>query len=310
MAVITRSLIAEQLVPGLDAVIDQNYESVDPEHKMLFEVRNSNRSFEEHVQMGSLGYAASKAEGDSIRFDNMKELGKARYVHDTIALGFIVTQEAIEDNLYETAAMIRAQALGRSMAETKEQRAANYFNRAFTATGFGLDEQPLFTASHPTSDVGNQSNLLSGDLSETTLETALININRQQNDRGFLTGARGQKLIIPTSLMFVAQRILKSDLSTTVTTAGATGVTNVNDINAMRSMGVFPEGVGVCHRLTDNDAWFIKTNIPNSTIMFQRVALERGEDGDFDTGNFKYKARERYSFGHTDWRGWYASPGA
>lgn len=306
---INRSNIANQLVPGLDMVLDLTYAGVGDEHMHLFDVRNSSRSFEEIGGMTGLGWAAVKAEGDATRYDSMSEKGLARFVHDTVSLGFIITEEAIEDNQYDTASKITAEALGRSMAETKQQRAANYYNNGFTRLG-GNDNQPLFSASHPTTNDGNQSNLLSGDLAEATIEAALIQISQQKNDRGMLTGAVAQKLLVPSAQMFNVHRILKSDQSTTPIQASGTNVSNANDINALRSMGVFPENVAVCRRFVDTDAWFIKTSIPNSTIMYQRVALQKSDEGDFDTGNFKYKARERYSFGHADWRGVYGSPGA
>lgn len=309
---IKRSDIASQLIPGLNAIFGTAYKAIDGEHKPLFDVEKSRRSFEEEVKLTGLGTAATKPEGAPVSYDDAQEFYKSRYIHETIALGFIITEEAVEDDLYDTFSKYRAQFLGRSMANTKQVKAADVFNNGFNTAYLGGDGAALFSASHPTVLGTNQSNTVSADFSETTLENALIALSTYRDDRGILISATAQSLHIPPALQFAVHKVLKSDLSTTPMTnvAGTENVSNKNDINAVRSMGFFPRGVHINHRFTDSDAWFIRTDVPNGTKMFERVALQTGTEGDFDTGNMKYKARERYSFGWSDWRQWYGSAGA
>lgn len=307
---ISRALISKQLIPGLNKVFGGAYSKVDNEHTVLFDTENSNRSFEEEVMFTGLGTAPEKFEGQSIFYDDMRETYVASYIHLTIALGFAITEEAVEDNLYPEVSRRKAKALGRSMATTKQVRAADVFNNAFTQTG--ADGSPLFSTTHATL-TGNQSNRPSSavDLSETALEQSVIDIADYQDERGILINAMPVSLHIPSELRFVAERILNSQLSTTVfENTGADAATNVNDVNALKSMGIFPRGAYINHRFTDTDAWFIRTNVEDGTKHFKRVALQTGDEGDFDTGNYRYKSRERYSFGWSDWRQWYGTTGA
>lgn len=306
---VQRSDIAKLLIPGLNKVFGDNYNNVDNEHTVLFDVENSDRSFEEEQKFVGMGSAAVKTEGAPIQYDDMEQFYTSRYTHETVALGFIVTEEAYEDDLYDVLAKRRAEFLGRSMANTKQVKAADIFNNGFNANFVGGDNVPLFSSAHPTLVGTTQSNTVATDLSETALETAAIDIGQYRDDRGILISAMGRTLHIPNALQFTAFKILKSDLSTT--TAGAVATpTNVNDVNALRSGGYFPGGVHINHRFTDTTAWFIRTDVPDGTRMFVRVPLQTADEGDFDTGNFKFKARERYSFGWSDWRQWYGSSGA
>jgi hypothetical protein len=307
---ISRSNIAKQLVPGLNAVLGASYKKIDGEHAPLFEVEKSTRSFEEETLMTGLGTAPVKLEGSGVAYDDMQEAWTARYQHETVALAFAITEEALEDNQYGTFAKIRAKALGRAMANTKQVKASQVFNLGFSATRPGGDGVALFSDSHPTLTAGSQDNNVATDLSEAALETALIDISLFKDDRGILIGTQAQSLHIPPQLQFTAFQILKSDLSTTNATQGATGITNVNDVNALKGQGFFPKGMFINHRFTDSNAWFIRTDCPNGTKMFVRKALSTATEGDFDTGNGRYKARERYSFGWSDWRQWYGSAGA
>jgi hypothetical protein len=315
MATITRGQISAQLIPGLNAVFGTAYDMIDNEHLPLFEIEKSNRSFEEEVNMTGLGAAPEKFEGQSISYDDMRETYKSTYTHVTVALGYAITEEAVEDNLYSEMGRMRAKALGRSMATTKQVRAADIFNNGFSTTQLGGDGVPLFSATHPTL-TGDQSNrpAVASDLSETALEQACIDIKSTYKDeRGILINARPMSIHIPPQLQFTAEKILKSTLSTTLgvnPTTTTNGATNLNDINALKTMGVFPKGAYVNHRFTDPDAWFVKTDQQNATKHFVRVGLQTGTEGDFDTGNFRYKARERYSFGWSDWRGWYGTTGS
>lgn len=306
---INRGNIQEELVPGLNAIFGQSYGQIVDEHKVLFDMESSNRAFEEEVLFTGLGSAPVKAEGSPVDYDEMQETWKSRYTHETIALAFAITEEALEDNLYDTFAKARARALGRSMANTKETKAADVFNNGFSTSYPGGDGQPLFSDSHPTVGAGNQDNNVATDISETALETACIDIAQFKDDRGILIGEQPKSLHIPVNLKFDAFQILKSDLSTTLGVAATEG-TNVNDINALRAMGMFPGGIFINHRFTDTDAWFIRTQCPNGTKMFKRVGLQSKTEGDFETGNARFKARERYSFGWSDWRQWYGSSGA
>ncbi len=303
MTILTRAQFAKQLVPGLNAIFGTAYKSIDNEHTPLFDVERSDRSFEEEVLMTGFGTAPVKSEGDQVFFDTASEAWTSRYTHETVAMAFAITEEAIEDNLYGTTGKMKANAMGRAMANAKQVKAANVYNNGFSTSSLyaGGDGQPLFSAAHPTLAAGTQSNRVSSDLSETALESALINISLTKDDRGLLIGARAVSLHIPPQLQFVAHRILFSDLR--VGTAD-------NDTNAMKDMGLFSKGYTVNHRFTDPNAWFIRTDVPNGTKMFVRAPLATKDDVDFLTGNMRYKARERYSFGWSDWRQWYGSSGS
>ena len=316
---INRASIGKQLLPGLNAIFGLEYGSIDEEQKPLFEIENSDRAFEEEVLMTAFGEAPVKPEGSAVSYESASESWASRYTHETIALAFAVTEEAMEDNLYDTFAKIRAKALARSMAATKQTKAAAIFNNGFTS-GLGGDGVVLFSAAHPVAAGGNQSNdLTDADLAEASVETAAITIQKAKDDRGILIGSMPVSLHIPPDLQFVAQKILKSTLSTTTivygtnkagTIADKDGVTNTNDINAVRSMGVIPKGDFVNHRFSDANAWFVKTDVPNGTKMFIRAPLGTKMEPDFDTGNLRFKARERYSFGWSDWRGFYGNSGS
>lgn len=295
---INRATIARELVPGLNAVFGMAYGEVADEHKALFDIENSERAFEEEVLFSGFGTAPVKSEGAAVEMDTAQEVWTSRYTHETIALAFAITEEAMEDNLYDTFGPLRAKALGRAMANTKEVKGANIFNNGFSSSYVGGDGVPLFSASHPTVGGDNQSNTASVDLSEAALESAWITTSLIKDDRGILIGSMAKSLHIPPQLRFVAQRILKSDLRS--------GVAD-NDVNAIKSLGFFPGGIHVNHRFTDAGAWFIKTDVPNGTKMFVRAPLKQEMQGDFDTGNLRYKARERYSFGWSEWRSWYGS---
>ena len=303
MAILTRAQFAKQLVPGLNAIFGTAYKSIDNEHAPLFDVEKSDRSFEEEVLMTGFGTAPVKTEGDQVFFDTASEAWTSRYTHETVAMAFAITEEAIEDNLYGTTGKMKANAMGRAMANAKQVKAANVYNNGFSTSSLyaGGDGKPLFATDHPTLAAGSQSNRASSDLSETALEAALINISLTKDDRGLLIGARAVSLHIPPQLQFVAHRILFSDLR--VGTAD-------NDTNAMKDMGLFSKGYTVNHRFTDPNAWFIRTDVPNGTKMFVRAPLATKDDVDFLTGNMRYKARERYSFGWSDWRQWYGSSGS
>jgi hypothetical protein len=303
MAILTRAQFAKQLIPGLNAIFGTAYKSIDNEHTPLFDVEKSDRSFEEEVLMTGFGTAPTKSEGDQVFFDTASEAWTSRYTHETVAMAFAITEEAIEDNLYGTTGKMKANAMGRAMANAKQVKAANVFNNGFSASSLyaGGDGKPLMATDHPTLAGGSQSNRASSDLSETALEAALINISLTKDDRGLLIGARAVSLHIPPQLQFVAHRILFSDLR--VGTAD-------NDTNAMKDMGMFSRGYNINHRLTDPNAWFIRTDVPNGTKMFVRAPLATKDDVDFLTGNMRYKGRERYSFGWSDWRQWYGSSGS
>jgi len=299
---INRASIAKQLLPGLNAVFGVEYGDVNDEHTPLFETENSDRSFEEEVLFTGFGRAQLKSEGAAVSFDDAQESFTARYNHETVALAFSITEEAMEDNLYDTFAKVRSRALARAMANTKQVKAAAIFNNGFTAGDSAIgDGQAFFSASHPVVGGGTQSNLLAAsDLAEAALETALISIDGTKDDRGILIGAQAQSLHIPSDLKFTADRLLASP--------GKVGSAN-NDINAIRNMGVIPGGYMVNRRFTDTNAYFIKTDVPNGTKMFVRVPLQTKMEPDFDTGNVRFKARERYSFGVSDWRGFFGSAG-
>jgi hypothetical protein len=308
---INRASISKELLPGLNAVFGLEYGEVDNEHAPLFATENSDRAFEEEVLFTGFGSAPVKGEGAAVTYDDAQESYTARYTHETVALGFAITEEAMEDNLYDTFAKLRAKALARAMANTKQVKAADVFNNGFSSSYNGGDGVPLFSDAHPTIGAGNQSNLLSAaDLSEASLETALITISKLKDDRGILIGGQAVSLHIPSDLVFTADQILNSTLSTTTATNSTTGVTNVNDINSIRNQGLLPKGYFVNRRFTDTNAFFIKTDVPNGAKMFVRSPLQTKMEPDFDTGNLRFKARERYSFGWSDWRGYFGNAGA
>ena len=308
---INRASISKELLPGLNAVFGLEYGEVDNEHAPLFATENSDRAFEEEVLFTGFGSAPVKGEGAAVSYDDAQESYTARYTHETVALGFAITEEAMEDNLYDTFAKLRAKGLARAMANTKQVKAADVFNNGFSTSYAGGDGAAFFSASHPTIGDGNQSNLFSAaDLSEASLEAGLIVINKQKDDRGILTGTKAVSLHIPSDLVFVADQILNSTLSTTTVVNSTTGVTNVNDINSIRNQGLLPKGYFVNRRFTDTNAWFLKTDCPNGAKMFVRSPLQTKMEPDFDTGNLRFKARERYSFGFSDWRGFYGNAGA
>jgi len=311
---INRASISKELLPGLNAVFGMEYGEVSDEHKPLFEVENSDRAFEEEVLFTGFGTAPIKAEGAAVSFDDAQESFTSRYTHETVALAFAITEEAMEDNLYDTFAKLRAKGLARAMANTKQVKAADVFNNGFNASYVGGDGQPFFSASHPTIGDGNQSNTLGAtDLSEASLESALISISKAKDDRGILIGLQTQSLHIPSDLAFTADQILNSTMSTTIgvnPTTAANGATNVNDINSIRNQGMVPGGFFVNRRFTDTNAWFLKTDCPKGAKMFVRSPLQTKMEPDFDTGNVRFKARERYSFGFSDWRSFYGASGS
>jgi len=299
---ISRSQLVKELEPGLNALFGLEYGRYDAEHTQIFETETSDRAFEEEVMLSGFGNARVKSEGGSIVYDNATETFTARYTHETIALGFAITEEAVEDNLYDRISARYTKALARSMANTKQVKAANVLNNAFDSNFAGGDGVELCSTAHPLV-AGTLSNELAtaADLNETSLEQALIDIAAFTDERGLLISTQGRKLIIPSELQFVAERLTQSQLR--VATAD-------NDINALRNMGMIPEGYVVNHYLTDPDAFFIKTDIPNGFKLFQRSPIRTSMEGDFDTGNVRYKARERYSFGFSDPRCVFGSPGA
>jgi hypothetical protein len=303
---INRASISKELLPGLNAVFGMEYGEVNNEHEPLFEIENSDRAFEEEVLFTGFGTAPTKGEGAAVSYDDAQESYTARYTAETVALAFAVTEEAMEDNLYDTFAKLRAKGLARAMANTKQVKAANIFNNGFSDT-IG-DGAAFFSSAHPTISDGDQSNLLAAsDLSEATLETALTAAQKIKDDRGILIGASVVSLHIPVDSWAVADKILSSPGNTGTSAAAANP--NTNAINAIRNMGMVPEGYFINRRLTDTDAWFMKTDVPNGTKMFVRSPLQTKMEPDFDTGNLRFKARERYSFGVSDWRGFFGSAG-
>ena len=304
---INRSSIAKELLPGLNAVFGIEYGDVNNEHEALYDIENSDRAFEEEVLFTGFGTAPTKGEGAAVTYDDAQESYTARYTNETVALAFAVTEEAMEDNLYDTFAKLRARGLARAMANTKQVKAANLFNNGFTDT-IG-DGAAFFSASHPTISAGLQSNLIAAsDLSEATLETALTNVQKITDDRGILIGASSVSLHVPVDSWAIADRVLASPGSTQVSAASANP--NTNAINATRHMGMLPDGFYVNRRFTDTTSWWIKTDVPNGTKMFVRTPLQTKMEPDFDTGNLRFKARERYAFGVSDWRGWFGSQGS
>ena len=299
---ISRGQLVKELEPGLNALFGLEYKRYENQHTEIFDTETSDRAFEEEVMLSGFGNAQVKPEGSGVTFDNAQETFTARYTHETIALAFSITEEAIEDNLYDRLASRYTKALARSMANTKQVKAANVLNNAFDSSFAGGDGKELCATDHPTI-AGTVSNELatSADLNETSLEQSLIDIAAFTDERGLKVAARGLKLIIPSELQFTAERLMKS--------AQRTGTAD-NDINAIGSMGMIPQGYTVNNFLTDTDAFFIKTDVPNGMKMFVRSPIKTAMEGDFDTGNVRYKARERYSFGFSDFRGIFGSPGA
>ena len=299
---ISRGQLVKELEPGLNALFGLEYNNYANEHAEIFDTENSDRAFEEEVMLSGFANAPIKAEGTSISFDSAQETFTARYTHETLALAFAITEEAIEDNLYDRLASRYTKALARSMANTKQVKAANVLNNAFSSSSAGGDGKELCATDHPIV-AGTDRNELStaADLNETSLEQSLIDIAAFTDERGLKIAAQGVKMIIPSALQFTAERLMKS--------AGRTGTAD-NDINAVVSKGMVPQGYAVNHYLTDTDAFFIKTDVPNGLKHFVRAPMKTAMEGDFTTGNVRYKARERYSFGFSDWRGIFGSPGA
>ena len=292
---INRAQLAKELEPGLNALFGMEYARYDNEHAEIYEEESSDRAFEEEVLIVGFGNAPVKPEGEGVAFDNANEGFTARYEHETIALAFALTEEAVEDNLYDRLGSRYTKALARSMANTKQLTAASILNNAFSSSFPGGDGQPLISSSHPLSGGGSGANRAStfADLNETSLEDSLIRISTQVDDRGLSIALQGIKLIVPPQLQFVADRLLQSP--------GRVG-TSDNDINAISNMGMLPEGYVVNHYLNDPDAFFLKTDVPDGFKYFVRSPLQTSLEGDFDTGNMRYKARERYSFGFSNWR--------
>lgn len=300
---ISRAQLLKELLPGLNALFGLEYAKYQDEHKEIFETETSERSFEEETKLSGFSAAPVKNEGSAIAFDNAQEAFSARYQHETIALGFSITEEAIEDNLYDSLSARYTKALARSMAYTKQIKAANVLNNGFSASFPGGDGVALFATNHPLVSGGVNSNEFTtpADLNETSLEAAVIQIAQWTDERGLLIAAKPRKLIIPVELMFVATRLLETELR--VGTAD-------NDINALKNNGSIPGGYAVNHYLTDPNAFFLTTDVPNGLKHFIRTPLSQSMDGDFDTGNVRYKSRERYSFGFSDPLGMFGSPGA
>ena len=300
---ISRAQLMKELLPGLNALFGLEYKKYSEEHKEIFESETSDRSFEEEVKLSGFGAANVKNEGSSVEYDNAQEVWTARYNHDTVARGFSLTEEAVEDNLYDSLSSRYTKALARAMAYTKQVKGASILNNAFaTGTTYG-DGQVLCSTAHPLVSGGTNSNrpTTGADLNETSLEAAVIAISAWTDERGLLISAMPKKLVIPPALQFVATRLLETELR--VGTAD-------NDINALRTNGAIPGGYCVNHYLTDTNAWFLLTDVPNGLKHFTRTAMQTSMESDFDTGNARYKARERYSFGVSDPLGIYGSPGA
>jgi len=303
---ISRAQLAKELEPGLNSLFGLSYDEYDREYEEIFSVEDSNRAFEEEVLISGFGSAPTKSEGQGVSFDNASESYSARYTHDTVALAFALTEEAIEDNLYDSLGKRYTKALAKSMANTKEVKGADILNNAFSSSHTGGDGVSLINTAHPLSGGGTAANSASSmaDLNETSLEDALIDISDFTDDRGLTISVQASKMIVPSELVFVAERILNSNLRTG---------TSDNDLNAVKSTGVLPGGYSVNHYLTDPDAFFILTSVTDQgdgLKMFQRSGMETSMEPDFATGNIRYKARERYSFGFSDWRGIYGSQGA
>ena len=300
---ISRAQLLKELLPGLNALFGLEYARYGEEHKEIYETETSERSFEEETKLSGFSAAPVKNEGSAIQYDNAQEAWTARYNHETIALGFSITEEAIEDNLYDSLSARYTKGLARAMAYTKQVKAASILNNGFSAAYLGGDGVSLFNSAHPLVNGGTNGNTptTQTDLNETSLEAAVIAIAAWTDERGLLIAAKPRKLVVPPSLMFVATRLLDTELRVG---------TNNNDINALKNNGSIPEGYTVNHFLTDVNAWFLTTDVPNGLKHFERVALQNSMDGDFDTGNVRYKSRERYSFGWSDPLGIYGSSGS
>ena len=300
---ISRAQLLKELLPGLNALFGVEYATYGEEHKEIYETETSERSFEEETKLSGFSAAPVKNEGSAIAYDNAQEAWTARYNHETIALGFSLTEEAIEDNLYDSLSARYTKALARGMAYTKQIKAATVLNNGFSSSYPGGDGQALFSSSHPLVSGGTNSNIPStpADLNETSLENAVIQIAQWTDERGLLIAAKPKKLVIPVQLQFVATRLLETELRVG---------TNDNDIKAIKNYGSIPGGYTVNHYLTDPNAWFLTTDVPNGMKHFVRTPLSNSMDGDFDTGNVRYKSRERYSFGWSDPLGMWGSQGA
>ena len=300
---ISRAQLLKELLPGLNALFGLEYARYGEEHKEIYETETSERSFEEETKLSGFSAAPVKNEGSAIAYDNAQEAWTTRYNHETIALGFSITEEAIEDNLYDSLAARYTKGLARAMAYTKQVKAAAVLNNGFSSTYLGGDGVALFSTAHPLVNGGTNSNTptTQADLNETSLESAVIQIAAWTDERGLLIAAKPKKLIVPPSLQFVATRLLETKLRVG---------TNNNDINAIENNGSIPEGYTQNHFLTDVNAWFLTTDVPNGMKHFERTPLQNSMDGDFDTGNVRYKSRERYSFGWSDPLGMFGSPGA
>jgi hypothetical protein len=301
---ISRAQLLKELLPGLNALFGMEYGRYNDEHTQIFETETSERSFEEETKLSGFGAAPVKNEGSAIAYDNAQEAFTARYTHETIAMGFSITEEAVEDNLYDSLSTRYTKALARAMAYTKQVKAAAILNNAFSGSGVTYgDGKTLCATDHPLVSGGTNSNTPAtpADLNETSLEAAVIQIAAWTDERGLLIAAKPRKLVVPPSLQFVATRLLETELRP---------ATADNDINAMRAMGSIPGGYTVNNYLTDNNAWFLMTDIPNGLKHFVRTPMQTSMDADFDTGNARYKARERYSFGVSDALGIFGSPGA
>jgi hypothetical protein len=300
---ISRAQLLKELLPGLNALFGLEYARYGEEHKEIYETETSERSFEEETKLSGFSAAPVKNEGSAIRYDNAQEAWTARYNHETIALGFSLTEEAIEDNLYDSLSARYTKALARAMSYTKQVKAANVLNNGFSSAYTGGDGVSLFNTAHPLISGGTNSNTPStaADLNETSLENAVIQIAAWTDERGLLIAAKPKKLIVPPALQFVATRLLETSLRV--------GTTD-NDINALKNNGSIPEGYTINHFLTDTNGWYLTTDVPNGMKHFIRTPLANSMDGDFDTGNVRYKSRERYSFGWSDPLGMFGSPGA
>ena len=300
---ISRAQLLKELLPGLNALFGLEYAKYGEEHKEIYETETSERSFEEETKLSGFSAAPVKNEGTAIAYDNGQEAWTARYNHETIAMGFSLTEEAIEDNLYDSLSARYTKALARSMAYTKQVKAAAVLNNGFSSSYVGGDGVSLFSASHPLVSGGTNSNVPTtpADLNETSLEAAVIQISLWTDERSLLIAAKPRKLVVPPALQFVATRLLETELRVG---------TNDNDINALKNNGSIPEGYAINHFLTDTNAWFLTTDVPNGMKHFERTPLQNSMDGDFDTGNVRYKSRERYSFGWSDPLGMYGSAGA
>jgi hypothetical protein len=300
---ISRAQLLKELLPGLNALFGLEYARYGEEHKEIYETETSERSFEEETKLSGFSAAPVKNEGAAIRYDNAQEAWTARYTHETIAMGFSITEEAIEDNLYDSLSSRYTKALARAMAYTKQVKAAAVLNNGWASSVTYGDGQPLFSTAHPLVSGGANSNTpaTQADLNETSLENAVIQIAAWTDERDLLIAARPRKLIVPPNLQFVATRLLETELRVG---------TNNNDINAIKNNGSIPEGYTINHFLTDTNGWFLTTDVPNGLKHFVRTPMSTGMDGDFDTGNVRYKARERYSFGVSDPLGIFGSQGA